>query len=260
MKHILSVAFTLLLSLSASAKLTFQEIRTASNNVIELYFVSDTLNVNEVDISDASQWKVNGMQVLGVNRTAAAADQCDHFIYLTVPTLKNGQKYKIETPYGTFNFKFSDKEVFCEAIKTNQVAYSALSSKRFANLAIYLGDGGIRKIEGSLPKYTVYQYSNSKIGKKVCSGRLTEIGDDRSSGDYVYRIDLSKVPEGGPYRIVVDGYGASYPFGVGGQFSQKLSYISFRSLFTWKSRSISGAGLSGTPPSPPHTASKQSAT
>ena len=231
MKHILSVAFTLLLSLSASAKLTFQEIRTASNNVIELYFVSDTLDVNEVDISNVSQWKVNGTQVLGVNRTAAAADQCDHFIYLTVPTLKNGQKYKIETPYGTFNFKFSDKEVFCEAIKTNQVAYSALSSKRFANFAIYLGDGGVRKIEGSLPKYTVYQYSNSKIGKKVCSGRLTEIGDDRSSGDYVYRIDLSKVPEGGPYRIVVDGYGASYPFGVGGLFSQKLSYISFRSLF-----------------------------
>ena len=148
-----------------------------------------------------------------------------------MPTLKNGQKYNIETPYGKYSFKFSDKEVFCEAIKTNQVAYSALSTKRFANFAIYLGDGGVRKIEGTLPSYTVYQYKNSKIGKKVTSGQLVEIGDDRSSGDHVYRIDLSQVPEGGPYKIVVDGYGSSYPFGVGGQFSQKLSYVSFRSLF-----------------------------
>ncbi len=231
MKQILTLSFALLLSLSANAKLTLQEIRTASNNVIELFYTSDTLDVNEVDISNQAQWKVNGTQVLAVNRTAAAADQCDHFIYLTVPTLKSGQKYSIETPYGKYSFKFDPKTIYCEAIKTNQVAYSALSTKRFANFAIYLGDGGVKKIEGALPGYTVYQFKKNKIGKKVTSGQLVEIGDDRSSGDYVYRIDLSKVPEGGPYKIVVDGYGSSYPFGVGGQFSQKLSYISFRSLF-----------------------------
>ncbi len=231
MKQILTLSFALLLSLSANAKLTLQEIRTASNNVIELFYTSDTLDVNEVDTSDPAKWKVNGAQVLGVNRVAAAADQCDHFIYLTVPTLKSGQKYSIETPYGKYSFKFDPKTIYCEAIKTNQVAYSALSTKRFANFAIYLGDGGVKKIEGDLPGYTVYQFKKNKIGKKVTSGKLVEIGDDRSSGDYVYRIDLSQVPEGGPYKIVVDGYGSSYPFGVGGQFSQKLSYVSFRSLF-----------------------------
>lgn len=232
MRFLLTFSMAMLLSLSASAKLTIQEIRTAANNVIELYYTSDTLDVNEFHNSDPAQWKVNGVQVLSVNRIAAAADKCDHFVYLTVPTLKNGKKYNIETPYGTtYSFKFSDKEIYCEAIKTNQVAYSALSTKRFANFAIYLGDGGVKKIEGALPSYTVYQYKKSKLGKKVCSGQLKEIGEDRSSGDYVYRIDLSQVPEGGPYKIVVDGYGSSYPFGVGGQFSQKLSYISFRSLF-----------------------------
>lgn len=231
MKQILTLSFALLLSLAANAKLTLQEIRTASNNVIELFFISDTLDVNEVDTSDPAQWKVNGTQVMGVNRTAAAADQCDHFVYLTVPTLKSGQKYNIQTPYGSYSFKFDPKKIYCEAIKTNQVAYSALSTKRFANFAIYLGDGGVKKIEGDLPDYTVYQFKKNKIGKKVASGKLVEIGDDRSSGDFVYRIDLSQVPEGGPYKIVVDGYGSSYPFGVGGQFSQKLSYISFRSLF-----------------------------
>ena len=231
MKPLLTTLLVLTLSFTASAKLTFQEIRTASDNVIELFFISDTLDVNEVDISDPAQWKVNGTQVLGLNRVAAAADKCDHFVYLTVPTLKSGQKYNIQTPYGSYSFKFDPKKIYCEAIKTNQVAYSALSTKRFANFAIYLGDGGVRKIEGVLPTYTVYQFKKNKIGKKVTSGQLVEIGDDRSSGDFVYRIDLSQVPEGGPYKIVVDGYGSSYPFGVGGQFSQKLSYISFRSLF-----------------------------
>ena len=231
MKTLLTAFLSLLITLSASAGLTLREIRTASNNVIELFYQSDTLDVNEVDISDSTQWKVNGTPALAVNRVAAAADQCDHFIYLTVPTLNNGKKYIIDTPYGSYIFNFNDRDIFCEAIKTNQVAYSALSTKRFANFAIYLGDGGVKKIEGDLPKYTVYQYKKSKLGKKVTSGRLVEIGDDRSSGDYVYRIDLSAVPEGGPYKIVVDGYGSSYPFGVGGQFSQKLSYTSFRSLF-----------------------------
>lgn len=219
----------LLLALCASARagLTMKEIRTASDNVIELCFVSDKLDVNEVSIQDADAWKVNGQAVLSLNRMAAAGDQCDHFVYLTVPTLKNGQKYKIQTPYGNFSFRFKDREVLCDAIKTNQVAYSALSTKRFANFAIWLGDGGTRKIEGQLPGYTV----RTSKGTVVTSGTLEEIGQDSSSGDYVYRINLDKVPEGGPYRITVEGYGSSYPFGVGGAFSDRLSFISFRSLF-----------------------------
>ena len=219
------ISACLLVTVSAQAKLSFQEVRTASDNVIELFFKSDTLDVNEVDISDPSLWRVNSQQVLAVNRTAAAADMCDHFVYLTVPKLKNGHKYSIETPYGNYSFKFDERKVYCEAIKTNQVSYSALSKKRFANLAIYLGDGGTGKIEGALPEYTVYRGR-----KKVCSGVLEEIGQDQSSGDFVYRIDLSQVPEGGPYRITVKGYGSSYPFGVGGKLSQELSYVTFRSL------------------------------
>ncbi|MCQ2057602.1 MAG: hypothetical protein MJY75_05250, partial [Bacteroidaceae bacterium] len=208
MRKLIVFAAMVLASALAQAKLTFQEIRTASDNVIELYFTSDTLDVNEVDISDASQWKVNGQQVLAINRTGAAADMCDHTVYLTVPTLKNGQKYSIETPYGSWKFKFDDRKVFCEAIKTNQVAYSALSTKRFANFDIHLGDGGAKRIEGGLPAYTVYR---EKGGRKICSGILKEIGEDRSSGDFVYRIDLSGVPEGGPYYVCVSGCGRSYP-------------------------------------------------
>ena len=68
-------------------------------------------------------------------------------------------------------------------------------------------------------------------GATVTQGTLQSIGEDASSGDFVYRIDLSAVPEGGPYKIAVKGYGCSYPFGVGGDFSRRLGYVSFRSLY-----------------------------
>lgn len=227
MKKIVFFAALLLGSVAASAKLEFQQVRTAADNVIELVFKSDTLDVNECEICDSQAWMVNGVPALAVNRTAAAADMCDHFVYLTVPTLQNGKKYSIETPYGSFSLKFDDRKTLCEAIKTNQVAYSAMSGKRFANLAIYLGDGGIREIGGDMPSYAVFR---EKGGRKIAGGTLADMGQDQSSGDHVYRIDLSAVPEGGPYYISVSGYGRSYPFYVGGKASAQLAYVSFRSL------------------------------
>jgi len=76
--------------------------------------------------------------------------------------------------------------------------------------------------------YTVFKPST---GEQVADGTLKEVGLDESSGDHVYRIDLSAVPEGGPYKISVKGYGCSYPFGVGGDFSRRLAHVSFRALY-----------------------------
>jgi endoglucanase len=147
---------------------------------------------------------------------------------LQTPKLVTGKTYTLETPYGNTNFVFDDKQIFCESIKVNQNAYSALSHVRYANFAIWLGDGGVKQISGDLPTYTVFkQYT----GEPVTQGTLKEVGQDASSGDFVYRIDLSAVPEGGPYKISVKGYGCSYPFGVGGDFSRRLGYVSFRSLY-----------------------------
>ena len=39
------------------------------------------------------------------------------------------------------------------------------------------------------------------------------------------------MPEGGLYKIAVKGYGCSYPFGVGGDFSRRLGHVAFRSLY-----------------------------
>ena len=209
------------------ASITLTEIRTASDNVLVAFFTSEIVDLNGVDISEPSQWKLDGKPVRAIHKYVTEADASEHHIYLDVPKLKSGKNYVLSTPYGQKSFVFDDKETFCESIKTNQAGYSALSKVRYANFAIWTGDGGVRKIEGKLPDYCVLDAS----GHEVAKGTLEEVGEDASSGDYVYRMDLSAVPEGGPYKLSVKGFGVSYPFGVGGRFSRQVAWISFRALY-----------------------------
>ena len=208
-----------------SLKLT--DVRTASDNVVIALFTSDIVDLEGVDISDPSLWKLGRKQALSVHKWVTEAEGSEHRVYLEVPKLKNGHIYRLRTPYGKKWFRFRQKKTLCESIKVNQAGYSALSKVRYANFAIWLGDGGAKQIDGALPEFTVMDKRN----KKVASGTLKEIGSDASSGDYVYRIDLSSVPEGGPYRVSVKGYGVSWPFGVGGDFSRKVAWTSFRALY-----------------------------
>jgi len=211
-----------------NAEVALKEIRSASNNVLVVFFSGDSTNVTAININEVSQWKINGNPVEEIHLHATQADPCDYHVYLKTSPLEEGKKYKIETPYGSKDIRFREREIFCEAIKTNQSAYSALSKVRYANFAIWLGTGGSQKIEGVLPHYEVFHVNTQKA---VASGSLKEIGQDEGSGDYVYRIDLADVPEGGPYKVTVKGYGSSYPFGVGGAFSKKLAYTIFRAQY-----------------------------
>ena len=213
--------------------ITLSEIRTASDRILVAFFNCDTMNVNAIDIrnlidiSNPDGWMINGKAAEAIHLYGMQTDGIHLHVYLETDKLVKGKKYKVETPYGTKSIKFKEQDVFCESIKTNQVAYSALSTNKYANFAIWLGTGGGRQIEGTLPDYKVIDAK----GKAVTSGKMKEIGDDVSAGGFVYRMDLSAVPEGGPYKVVVDGYGSSYPFGVGGEFSNRLAYTIFRAQY-----------------------------
>lgn len=214
-----------------------KEIRTASDTVLVVFFKSPraagpfwsrTLQAGDVNVDDRSLWRLDGRPAEAIERFVTLSDTCDHHIYLQVPKLVSGKTYLLETPYGRRSFVFDDRQVLCESIKVNQNAYSALGRVRYANFAVWLGTGGARKLDGPLPAYTVFKHFT---GEPVAQGTLQEIGPDASSGDFVYRIDLSRVPEGGPYRISVKGMGCSWPFGVGGDFSRRLGGVMFRSLY-----------------------------
>lgn len=199
------VILILLTCTNSYAELTLKEVRTASKDVLALLFTSDIIDINEADITNPAVWKINGEPAKGIYKYVMQADPCDHHVYLETNKLLKGEKYFLQTPYGNTEFVYNPANILCESIKINQAGYSALSKTRYANFAIWLGTGGSRRIHGFLPGYKVINISS---GKKIKKGRLKKIGKDESSGDFVYRIDLSKVPEGGPYKIVVDGYGA----------------------------------------------------
>jgi endoglucanase len=227
-KVLILLFISLLFLCSLHAKVTLREIRTAADNVIVMLYTSDTMDINEVDISNREAWKINGKPVQKIFLYATNADKCDHHVYLSTEKLVQGERYTLVTPFGENSFVFNDRDILCESIKTNQAGYSALSHTRYANFAIWLGTGGSQKIESPLPDYQVYLPTSGEV---IAKGKLIELGSDVSSGDYVYRIDLSKVPEGGPYKIVVTGFGSSYPFGVGSEFSRRLAYITFRGQY-----------------------------
>lgn len=149
-------------TLNSEARLTLQEIRTASKNVLAVFFTSDTLNLTKVDISNVSEWKINGRPCKSIYRYSTKAGMCDHHIYLQTTDLAEGREYELITPYGSRKFKFDSRTIFCESIKTNQAGYSALSKVRYANFTIWRGTGGSRKIDGPLPAWEVFNLSSGK--------------------------------------------------------------------------------------------------
>ena len=63
MKKLAALVISLFFALSVNAELKFQEIRTASNNVLVVYYKSDILQADEVKTDDPNQWKLNGQPV-----------------------------------------------------------------------------------------------------------------------------------------------------------------------------------------------------
>ena len=138
MRRLVLAATILCYPLTATAALTLQEVRTASNTVIEVYFTSTTMNTAEVNTADLTQWTVNGTPVTAINKYVMSAVNpavnpalsADHHIFLTVPPLVSGTTYQVQTPNGSATLAFDDHKTLCESIKVNQSAYSALSVNR----------------------------------------------------------------------------------------------------------------------------------
>jgi endoglucanase len=211
-------------------ELRLTEIRSASKNILVAYYLGAT--IKELS-TNTNSWSLNGSSPENIEKWITPNWKgiefgYEHHIYLRMKEdLIDGQKYTLKTPQGDTTFTFRTRQIFCESIKTNQSGYSPLSKVRYANFAIWTGTGGGQKIEGKLPTYEVFDIAT---GKSITTGLFTELGENKNSGDFVYRINLSKVPEGGPYKIEVKGYGCSYPFAVGSEYSKRLAYISFRGL------------------------------
>lgn len=213
------------------------ELATANNNVIVVLI---STHISEGSPSqNIADWNINGQQPVQIGRHSYVwyqePDINDmyllHHIYLELAQpLENGNSYEIVTPsYGTHTLHFDDEKTVCESIHVNQVGYFGGSpSVRYAVLGVYMGDLGSRQLN-PIPDYKVI----GPKGQVVSSGSVVYWGDHTggTTGEYVYRIDLSTVPHGGPYVVSVEGLGISYPFGIGPEYVNQATYIQVRGLY-----------------------------
>jgi endoglucanase len=245
---------------TAQAAPTIAEIRTAAPKVLVVVLTNLTYERDNgsstTDIVDKASWRVNGSAPLSVHRYSVTWDERKgnawnedfpntnafpvttlHRMYLELSSpLVEGQSYTISDAahpeYGSKSFVFGARTAFCESIKVNQVGYSKLSTSRYANFGVFMGDGGSLSFSPA-PTYKVYDENS---GALVTSGTAIFMRDDRgigvsNSGEYVYRMPLANVPDGGPYYVSVDGAGRSRSFGVGDVYSELLARVTMRGMY-----------------------------
>jgi len=213
------------------------------------------------------EWQVDGANLLAVHHYSRAIDELpktssrtnpypvnvQYWTYLVLDSaLETGRTYTVTGPYGTDTLKFDDSKVFCESIKVNQVGYHPDTPVRYANLGVYLGSGGSMQFDEPIEFVvrtleTLETLENdadtdasdiTKAGAVVYEGIAEYRGDDTlvdkdtvTSGEHVYRLDLSQVPPGGPYIIQVKGFGISYPFEISRAAVDTIAAVYARGLY-----------------------------
>ncbi len=241
----------LLSSCSAKVPVTWDLVlQTAAPHILVVSF-SDDFNPKALPSDPRStkreDWSVNGQNPQQVYHGARPIDELPKtkegeypvdtrywtYLVLSEPLL-NGTTYTIKGPFGEISMMFNDATASCESVKVNQVGYDPDSPVRYANLGVYMGDGGSLLLS-ELPHYKVVSELD---GKTVYGGVAEYRGDDTGttggrvgSGEHVYRLDLSLVPSGGPYRVQVAGFGVSHPFEISHAAVARIAYTYTRGLY-----------------------------
>lgn len=190
-----------------------------------------------------ANWKINGASPTAVYRESLPWDEgplvsgfyrvtVRHFMSLMLPTaLQDGATYQITTPYGSTSLAFNQRSTWCSSLHVNETGYASGTTVRYANYGAWMGDGGSLAFSASL----AYQVIDSS-GAVVFSGTSSSGRDDTAiggptSGEWTYRLSLSALQPGGPYRVVVPGCGVSRPFGVGDTYTLKAFEILMRGFY-----------------------------
>ena len=224
-------------------------VHMATSHVVVITFTDDfapkrlARSPLETDVAD---WSINGRPPLAVHHASGAVNalprqrngtypiETEYRIYLEMEApFINHRRYEIAGPFGAVSLLFDDTRILCESIKVNQVGYHPDSTVRYANLGVFMGDGGSLFISPDL-SYRVLDADH----RIVFSENVTYRGDDTvvtdtsiASGEHVYRMDLSQVPVGGPYRVQIPGWGVSHPFHVTYEAMESLAVTALRGLY-----------------------------
>lgn len=254
----------------ASAAPAYVETHTAAPNVLVVVLADSAAVRDNENMGDSSSFTVNqnlaswgvedsstSVSISAIHRYTVPYDEdkkddnkstylitVHHRMYLVLgQSLQEGHTYTVSLPSGyggPATMTFSSTSTFCESIKVNQAGYHAKATSRFANLGVFMGDGGTMQLTS--PTYDIYQEgSSTPIASGLTVDAAKDVFDDRTkgydgssvvSGEYVYRLRLAtNIAEGGPYFISVRGFGRSRSFGVGQDYSRELAKVVTRGLY-----------------------------
>ena len=249
---------------------SFVEIHTAAPNVLVVVLADSASIRDDEREGDPSVFSVNqtlaswgvedgstSVSISAIHRYSVPYDEdrkddakgtylvtVHHRIYLVLgQNLQEGHTYAVTLPAGyggPASLTFSSTTTYCESIKVNQAGYSAKATSRFANLGVFMGDGGTMQLPA--PTYDIYlEGSATAVASGLGVDPAKDVFDDRTkgydgtdvvSGEYVYRMRLpGDLPEGGPYYLAVRGCGRSRSFGIGQDYSRELAKVVARSLY-----------------------------
>lgn len=150
-----------------------------------------------------------------------------HWIYLELPTpLESGKAYGLRitgesnTDKVTKSFVYDEYAQVSPSIKISNTGYQQNAVHKFADVYMWMGDGGERdfsRLNGS----NFYLY-NVNTDKKAFSGKLQfrmanipepQFGKDLTMAD-VWECDFSAFNQSGEYKLVIEGIGSSVPFTI----------------------------------------------
>lgn len=167
-----------------------------------------------------------------------------HWLYLELPEpLQQGKSYRIEIDENMNAgdnlkvFNYNEFTTESPAIKISNIGYEAEAIHKFADVYIWMGDGGERdfsRFTGS--PWHIYEVGSEKI---VHSGKLNfrmpngaEPGVDFDlTGADVWECDFSVFNKPGKYRLVVEGIGCSHPFVIEENIFEEPFKVSMQGMF-----------------------------
>ncbi|MFA5104313.1 MAG: putative Ig domain-containing protein [Candidatus Margulisiibacteriota bacterium] len=132
---------------------------------------------------------------------------------------------------------FSDRYLETPVIQLNQVGYCPSSTKRYAYISGWLGDGGALSLADFPNNADVLIDNEDKIFPRsaVVNGVPINLrsASDTDSGGAVDEIDLSSVPaaEGRFYRVRIPGVGVSWPTQISYSGIFKAFYVVSRGMY-----------------------------
>lgn len=136
-----------------------------------------------------------------------------------------------------FTLPFSDRYLETPLIQVNQVGYNPRSTKRWAYVSGWMGDGGPFRFK-HFPRWAeVLLESDDQSAPRSLVVADLEIRKrkphDRDAGTEVRDINLARVPagEGFAYRIRIPGVGVSWRTAVSEQAAFRAFYVVTRGLF-----------------------------